>query len=180
MGVSYINLDGLYWEPGWKKLSDDDFRKKVRAAMDQSDKGWVIDGSYSRVLGTIVDDEATDVICKDSLYHLHSGTLIDTATGLDPPFALYFPRLCLRTVWRLLRLAPPCSPGCDERIREVFFSSDSIVWWCITNHRVVQKRESERYRTESIHVGGRMRRIGGWGGELPEWKESVRQMTSMD
>lgn len=27
-----------------------------------------------------------------------------------------------------------------------------------------------------IHVGGNRRRIGGWGGELESWKESVRKL----
>ena len=96
--------------------------------------------------------------------------------GLDTPFALYFPRLCLRTLLRLLGLTPSCSPDCPESVREVFFSRDSIVWWCITNHRVVQKREQARLTEDGVQVGGKRRRIGGWGKELAEWKANVAAM----
>ena len=86
-----------------------------------------------------MNSEATDVICRLShpcplarfpdrskyLYDLFRGN----ATGLDPPLILYFPRLFYRTIMRLLRLAPPCSPGCEEMAAEAFFSRNSILWW---------------------------------------------------
>ncbi len=100
------------------------------------------------------------------------------STGLDPPLVLYFPRVILRTFRRMLKLDPPCSPGCEETIRGVFFSRESILWWCLTNHRFARKRERERLRTQGIHVGGTYRRIGGWGGELEAWKKSVRDMVA--
>lgn len=99
-----------------------------------------------------------------------------TAPGLDPPLALYLPRLCVRTLARLLRLAPPCCPGCPERWTEVFCSRESIVWWCLTHHASVRRREQARFRTEGLHVGGPMRRLGGWGGELEQWKRAVDDM----
>ncbi|KAI0708931.1 hypothetical protein C8T65DRAFT_649420 [Cerioporus squamosus] len=52
-------------------------------------------------------------------------------TGLDPPLALYFPRLCWRTLLRLLAIAPPRSTGCEESPREVFFSTNSILLWYV-------------------------------------------------
>lgn len=96
--------------------------------------------------------------------------------GLDPPLILYFPRLCIRTFLRLFSLEPPCSPGCPESFREVFFSKKSIIWWCLSQHWVVRKREAENYQTDGLHVGGIRRRLGGWGGELERWKASVREM----
>lgn len=97
-------------------------------------------------------------------------------TGLDPPLLLYFPRICVRTLSRLLRLTPPCSPGCPERWSKVFLSRESILWWCLSQHWVARKRERERFEVDGIHVGGKVRRIGGWGGELAEWKMAVSRM----
>ena len=36
---------------------------KVRAALDQDQRGWVVDGNYTSKLGSMVQDEATDIIC---------------------------------------------------------------------------------------------------------------------
>ena len=47
---------------------------------------------------------------------------------------------------------------------------------CLTQHSVVRKREAERYRIDGVHVGGKRRRIGGWGGELAAWKREVQEM----
>ena len=64
LGVPFIALDTLFWLPNWRKTPSDEMKAKVRAALDQSDRGWVVDGNYTRRIGTLVQDEATDVICK--------------------------------------------------------------------------------------------------------------------
>ena len=98
--------------------------------------------------------------------------------GPDPPFLLYFPCLLKRTFLRLFRLGDPCAPGCDERVSEVFFSRQSILWWAITNHRPVRLREAAHLEIEGVRLGGKMRRIGGWGSELEEWKQTVSVMVN--
>ncbi|KAI8992918.1 hypothetical protein BD414DRAFT_458308 [Trametes punicea] len=155
--LPYISLDNLYWKPGWGQPSTDEFRASVRAALDMDPRGWIVDGRYEKKLGGMVSSEATDVI------------------WLDPPLLLYFPRLCWRTFLRLLRLEPPCSPGCEERLREVF-SREGIIWWSLSNHWAVRKREEELCRSDGVHVGGKRRRIGGWGRELAAWKRDVQAM----
>ncbi|EIW62705.1 uncharacterized protein TRAVEDRAFT_56051 [Trametes versicolor FP-101664 SS1] len=158
LNLPFISLDTLYWGPNWREATRDEFCAKVRAALDQTPHGWVIDGNYTNKLGGLITDAATDII------------------WLDPPLLLYFPRLCWRTAIRLFRLAPPCSPGCEERAREVFFSRDSIIWWCLSNHSVIRKRYAEPFRVDGVLAGGKHRRIGGWGGELAAWKRDVQAM----
>ena len=108
-------------------------------------------------------------------------------TGLDPPLALYFPRLVIRTFMRLLRINQPCSPGCDERFTEVFFSRESIIWWCFTHHSTLRKRETEKAERDRAQgatvtrdaggeVVGKRRRIGGWGAEYTAWFGAVHAM----
>lgn len=67
LGVPFIPLDSLFWLPNWGKTPQEEFKVKVRTALDQSDRGWVVDGNYTRLIGTIVQDEATDVICNLSI-----------------------------------------------------------------------------------------------------------------
>lgn len=99
-------------------------------------------------------------------------TNVLVGVGLDPPLALYFPRILIRTVLRLFSRAPPCSPGCQEEWPECI-TAKGILWWCLTNHSVVRKRGEEMVREWGVENGGTMRRIGGWGGELEAWKRDV-------
>ncbi|TCD63379.1 hypothetical protein EIP91_005610 [Steccherinum ochraceum] len=158
LDIPLVSLDKIFWRPGWLQTPDDEFRSAVVAVLTRSEASWIVDGNYARKLGTLVQDLATDII------------------WLDPPLILYFPRLCYRTVLRLLKIAPPCSPGCQEDYREVFFSKKSILWWCLSSHRRIRAREAQLLPVEGIHVGGKRRRIGGWGRELKVWKRDVRDM----
>ncbi|KAJ7040954.1 hypothetical protein C8F04DRAFT_1305660 [Mycena alexandri] len=150
LGVPFISLDTLFWKPGWKMSTNEELRSKVEAALADAPNGWVVDGNYRRRIGTVVEENSTDVI------------------WLDPPLVLYLPRLIVRTFLRLFGLRDPCSPGCHEQVSEVFFSKESIVWWCITGHRPVREREGARMAQIGIGIGSnvkgqKMRRIGGWG-----------------
>lgn len=42
-----VELDALYWQPGWVGSSDDGFRGRVVAAT--ADDAWVVDGHYERI-----------------------------------------------------------------------------------------------------------------------------------
>ncbi|KAK0199690.1 hypothetical protein DFS33DRAFT_1268038 [Desarmillaria ectypa] len=163
LGIPHISLDQLFWEPNWKTAPEDEFRAKIRAAMEQSPNGWIIDGDYQRRGGVIVQEQATDVI------------------WLDPPLILYFPRIVIRTLLRLFGVIPPCSPGCPESVKEAFFHRNSILLWCLTQHRVNRQRGETRMKEIGIGVGTqlenrKMRRIGGWGSELERWIKSVKVM----
>ena len=134
LGVPCIHLDRLYWQPGWHEPRPEDFRSRVFAALEQDPRGWVVDGRYYRLLGSKVTEEATDVICELQYAGpgpIHSQSGLHLLPGLDPPLILYFPRLVYRTIQRLLRLAPPCSPGCEETASQVFFSRESMIWWYV-------------------------------------------------
>lgn len=65
LGVPFIALDTLFWLPGWRQRPTDEFKTKVREALDQNPRGWVVDGNYSARLGPFVQNEATDIICKN-------------------------------------------------------------------------------------------------------------------
>ncbi|KAF8338452.1 hypothetical protein F5887DRAFT_1137453 [Amanita rubescens] len=158
--IPIISLDRVYWKPNWVGTPEEEFRNSVREAMDRNGRGWIVDGDYSKILGTQVSEEATDII------------------WLDPPLLLYFPRLFLRSIARMFGLVAPCSPECLETVRECFFSRKSILLWCLTHHWVVRKSSEKLIKDYGIGVGRRsdeqkMRRMGGWGSELRTWFEDV-------
>lgn len=64
LNLPFISLDTLYWGPGWREATRDEFVANVRAALDKSPHGWVIDGNYTNKVGSLITDLATDIICK--------------------------------------------------------------------------------------------------------------------
>jgi len=157
INVPYISLDHYYWQPGWGETPRDEFRNKVQTALEQNRSGWVIDGNYTGRVGDLVDQEATDII------------------WLDPPLLLYLPRLCLRSLLRILSRSPPCSPGCQETLAQTF-SSESVIWWCITHHSRLRRRETAKMQDLSTQNKNIMRRIGGWGSELRQWQRQIEMV----
>ncbi|KAF8531922.1 hypothetical protein JB92DRAFT_2690507, partial [Gautieria morchelliformis] len=151
-----IHLDSLHFQPNWREAPDDEFRGQVQSFVRQNDS-WIVDGQYQRVVGDIINASATCVL------------------WLDPPFLLYFPRLVIRTFMRLVRWAPPCSPGCDERWSEVFsWGKQSIVWWSWTNHTPLQRvHAAAMQQSEDNLQGGKWVRLGGWGREVSTWLKQV-------
>ncbi|KAF9552580.1 hypothetical protein CPC08DRAFT_754685 [Agrocybe pediades] len=163
LGIPYISLDEIMFQPGWVQTSPEEFRAKLQSLLDQSPQGWIVDGNYDKRGGLLAFERSTDVI------------------WLDPPLILYFPRLVLRTFLRLFRLAEPCSPGCFEKPSEVFFSKESIIWWCLSQHCVNRRRNRARMQEVGIGVGRivecqRMRRLGGWGSAVKKWLMDVEAM----
>jgi hypothetical protein len=184
LGVPYISLDRLFWQPGWKETPRDEFQEKIRAALDQCERGWVVDGEYTRRGGLVAQELATDVICQSSApfrSFRNTYALILSPAGLDPPLLLYFPRIFIRTVLRLFNIDGPCSPGCDETIQTVFFEKGSILWWCLSHHWANRRKNIARMAEIGLVEGTdverrRMRRIGGWGSELREWISEVERL----
>lgn len=146
--------------------------------MVQNPRGWIIDGNYG-VLGTLIPDNATDIICKFVKSCVASPTYTFDSTGLDPPLWYYLPRLLWRTFMRLLGLTCSCAEGCKETWGNVF-SSESIVWFCVTNHAIARIKYKTWLSRMSVEVGGKMRHLDESRGELAGWKDDlehhVRQM----
>ncbi|KAJ7594893.1 hypothetical protein C8J56DRAFT_778793 [Mycena floridula] len=157
LDVPFISLDRLFWNPGWQESTSAEFHEKVNTAMAGCEKGWVIEGNYERRLGGLVSQAATDII------------------WLDPPLALYFPRLVIRTFRHLFGYGEPCSPGCKETFRSVFLSKDSIIWWCLSQHAKKRREGQEKMRQYELNKG--TRRLGGWGNELKSWISQVKDLT---
>ena len=111
--VPHIELDALYWQPGWVERPVSEFQTLVE--WETSAERWVADGNYSSVRD-IVWGRATDVI------------------WLNYSFSLVFSRATLRTVCRVLTREELFS-GNRESLRQSFLSRDSILLWVLKTFR---------------------------------------------
>ena len=178
LNIPHITLDTLHWGPNWQACPADEFRAKVQSKLEETaETGWVLDGSYTSKIGNIVKDNATDIICKPPKFPWNGFSFpsLTGLVGLDPPFILYFPRICCRTFARLLGYGVPCSPGCNESWRDVFTPGEkSIIWWCWTHHNPCRRRLQADMTDEELRT--KIRRFGGWGGELENWIKDIQGM----
>ncbi|MGH7752955.1 MAG: adenylate kinase [Gemmatimonadales bacterium] len=46
LGVPFVELDALFWKPGWVGSADEEFMPRIKAATDGD--GWVVAGAYHR------------------------------------------------------------------------------------------------------------------------------------
>ena len=153
---------------------DDEFRGKVQSFVHESDD-WIIDGNCKRLLGDITYENATCILC--GMVSRIILTFFNTlhTLGLDPPFALSFTRLVIRTFLRLIRLAPPCSPGCHESLGDVFsWGERNILWWSWSRHSPQREFCTSRMQQPGIDQGGKWVRLGGWGKEVNGWLEQAK------
>lgn len=51
LGLDFIELDALHWEPNWKEADEEVFRARVVATTQA--EGWVVAGNYHRVRDAI-------------------------------------------------------------------------------------------------------------------------------
>lgn len=79
LGIPYVELDALFWEPNWQEASPLNFWLRVETAIEPED--WVVAGNYSHV---------RDLIWKHA----------DLIIWLDYSFHIVFWRLLTRTIRR--------------------------------------------------------------------------------
>lgn len=109
-----VELDALFWGPGWQPVAPDLFRSRVGEAA--RGERWVLDGGYSVV---------RDVIWARA----------DTIVWLDFPMPTVLARWARRTAVRIVR-GDEFWPGTGNResIRHAF-GRESLLAWILTTHR---------------------------------------------
>ncbi len=114
LSIPYIELDQLFWGPGWTETPDEEFFAKLRAALAQN--SWVLDGNYSRT---------TPIKWKE----------VDMVVWLDFTFPRTVFQACKRALYRAItrrELWP--KTGNKENLRQLF-SNDSIVLWTVKTYK---------------------------------------------
>ena len=107
LGLPVVELDALFWGPGWTKPEPSKFRARVSAVVAEA--AWVIDGNYS--------------VVRDLVW-----SRADTFVWLDPPFPVLVWRLFRRTN-RRIRTGEELWSGNRERFRNAYLSSESLYLW---------------------------------------------------
>jgi adenylate kinase family enzyme len=111
MGVPYVELDALSWEPNWVAAPTPILRDRVAAAI--AGEAWVVDGNYSAV--------------RDLLW-----ARVDTVIWLDLPLRTVVWRVVRRTARRLIQREVLW--GTNRESLWMALSRDSIIWWAISTH----------------------------------------------
>jgi len=132
LGLPHIELDAIFWTPGWVSKPPQQFRANVSAVLDNNPGGWVIDGNYSRVRDLILP-------------------LADTVVWLRPPFRVAFWRLFKRTVRRAWS-GEILWGNNRESWRLSFLSRDSLLLYAITTWRRHHKKTRQAFDTILHHA----------------------------
>ena len=122
-GVTHVELDALFWEPGWAPAPEAVFRARVAEALAAD--AWVADGGYQ---------VARDIIWGRA----------DTVVWLDYPLRVILPRFARRTVDRL-RSGEEFWPGTGNRetLGNVV-RADGLLPFILRQHRGKRRRTRER------------------------------------
>lgn len=140
-----IDLDALYWRPGWVPEASDVFRAKVMAALVES--RWAASGNYASVRELI-------------------WSRADTVIWLDYPLPLTLYRLTLRTLSGLVTKRE-ILPGCRETIRNTLLARDGLFLFALRTYRKRRARiladlASARYASVRLHRFTRPQDTAAW------------------
>jgi adenylate kinase family enzyme len=131
LDVPYLELDALFWGPGWTKSEKEDFRRRVEPFVRE--EAWVVDGNYTSSLGDLVLRRA------------------DTVVWLDLSLARVLWRVSKRTLGRLVRRKELWS-GNRETWRNAFLSRDSLFVWAVQTHGRFRRRLPTRLAADFTHI----------------------------
>ena len=131
-GLPHVELDAIFWLPGWVERPLDEFRAEVSTALSKCPDGWVIDGNYSRVRDLTLP-------------------LTDTVIWLRPPFRVAFWRLLKRSVCRSLDHKLICGEN-RETWRQGFFSRKSLLLYQVTHWRRYDQKITHDLETIPHHA----------------------------
>lgn len=150
LGLRHIELDALFWRPGWVESDTETFRARVAEAIAAD--GWVVDGNYARVRDLYLAE-------------------VDTVVWLDLPLAVCLARVARRTFSRARSREDLWGSGNRESWQKQL-SRDSLLWWVLTTHRRRRRDNAVRFAAladagVAIHRFGSSRAAEEWLSSLP-------------
>lgn len=116
LGLSYIELDNLFWLDNWQESPDAEFFDKIHTAIDQAKDGYVIDGNYTRSIPV-------------------KWAEIDSVIWIDLPFHLNLYRSVRRALQRTMSKQPLWSNSNNTESFSQVLSRDSIILWMMKTHQ---------------------------------------------
>jgi adenylate kinase family enzyme len=112
LDAPHIELDALYWGPGWTPRPEAEFRRRIAEAI--AGDRWIVDGNYG-VARALVWPQATTVV------------------WMNYNFVTVMRRVITRTIRRSLRREPLYSDN-RESLGRAIGTRESIVWWALTTY----------------------------------------------
>ena len=112
LGHPFVELDELFWGPGWQPKPELEFLELTRAAV--SGERWVVAGNYAAA--------------RQEVWPRASAVI-----WLNFSLAAILRRLLARTARRVLRREVLWHGNRESAVRTLF-TRKSIVWWAITTH----------------------------------------------
>jgi hypothetical protein len=121
LDLAYVELDALFWGPGWEPVGSELFHSRVADAV--RGERWVIDGAYtSSRVGPLIWQRA------------------DTIVWLDYPMPLVLARWARRTVKRI-RSQEEFWPGTGNRESVAnALRRGGLLWWILRTHHGRRRR----------------------------------------
>jgi adenylate kinase family enzyme len=120
LGVSYVELDSIFHQPGWTELPRDEFRTRVGAVA--AGDAWVIDGNYTAV--------------RDLVW-----ARADTVVWLDLPRPLVMRRVIGRTIRRAVLREELWNGNREPSSNWLTLDPErSIIMWAWTQHAKYRER----------------------------------------
>ena len=115
LGLPHVEMDALFWGPGWTPAATELFRRRIAEAAEA--ERWVLDGGYSPV--------------RDLVW-----SRADTVVWLDYPMPVVLGRWAGRTLSRI-RSDEEFWPGTGNResLRHAFRRDGLLAWILTTHHR---------------------------------------------
>ncbi len=133
LGYPHIELDALFWEPGWKQADREVFRERVSAATQG--ECWVADGNYT--------GKVLDVLWGRA----------DTIVWLDYSLPTVLWRLFKRTWRRIGTQENLWNTGNRETLREQFMTRESLFVWALQTYERHRRQFPELFaRPEHAHL----------------------------
>ncbi len=121
-GLRLVELDALFWGPGWQAAPLELFRHRVEC--ETRDGDWIAVGIYGQV---------RDIVWQRA----------DTLVWLDLPLSLVMWRLFWRTLRRIVTQEDLWGTGNRESLRRTLLSRDSILLWALKTHSRNRRRFGE-------------------------------------
>jgi adenylate kinase family enzyme len=95
LGVRFVDLDELYWEPGWHEVGHAELARRLAPVV--AGEAWVIAGNYHKVTEQVVWPRVTQLVM------------------IDLPLSLLVRRIVVRSARRAF-FGEPCCNGNHETL----------------------------------------------------------------
>ncbi|MCH7959017.1 MAG: adenylate kinase [Candidatus Hydrogenedentes bacterium] len=121
--LPHVELDVLYWGPGWTELEGFDENAGKLVAGDR----WIVEGGYESIMPT-------------------AWSRADRVVWLDYPFPIVLWQLVTRILIRMVTREVLFN-GNRETAARHFFSRESLILWLFRTYRIRREKSLERMHT---------------------------------